>query len=175
MNYFYREVRRYNLLKTLTDSQTLIDTVVTALALPVLSYKPAKNHMTTCYIALGYWHITSSHRPRRSYVFVEKWFNFYRHKIHLKGPIINYWLSSLTWQKILVDWLSWGLTTRQPLWVILCHLPEKGTKVIEEIAEEMKEREREERETGWKWRNRRNKNIPPLPLPATRTAGLAQL
>ena len=27
-----------------------------------------------------------------------------------------------------IDWLSWGLTTRQPLWVILCRLPEKGRK-----------------------------------------------
>ena len=42
-------------------------------------------------------------------------------------------------------WLCWGLTTRQPLWVILCRLPEKGRKVIEEIAEEIKERDREER------------------------------
>ena len=42
-------------------------------------------------------------------------------------------------------WLCWGLTTRQPLWVILCHLPEKGRKVIEEIVEEIKERDREER------------------------------
>ena len=25
----------------------------------------------------------------------------------------------------LIDWLSWGLMTLQPLWVILCHLPEK--------------------------------------------------
>ena len=41
----------------------------------------------------------------------------------------------------------WGLTTCQPLWVILCHLPEKGRK---EIVEEMKERDREERETGMK-------------------------
>ena len=46
--------------------------------------------------------------------------------------------------------LCWGLTTRQPLWVILCRLPEKGRKVTEEIAEEMKERDREERETGMK-------------------------
>ena len=37
------------------------------------------------------------------------------------------------------NWLSWGLTTRQPLWVILCRLPEKGRKEIEEIVEEMKE------------------------------------
>ena len=43
------------------------------------------------------------------------------------------------------DWLCWGLTTRQPLWVILCRLPEKGRKVIEEIVEEIKERDREER------------------------------
>ena len=48
------------------------------------------------------------------------------------------------------DWLSWGLTTRQPLWVILCRLPEKGRKETEEIAEEMKERDREERGTGMK-------------------------
>ena len=43
--------------------------------------------------------------------------------------------------------LCWGLTTRQPFWVILCHLPEKET---EEIVEEMKERDREERGTGMK-------------------------
>ena len=48
------------------------------------------------------------------------------------------------------DWLCWGLTTRQPLWVILCRLPEKGRKATEEIAEEMKERDREKRETGMK-------------------------
>ena len=44
--------------------------------------------------------------------------------------------------------LCWGLTTRQPLWAILCHLPEKGRKEIEEIVEEMKERNREERGIG---------------------------
>ena len=49
-----------------------------------------------------------------------------------------------------IDWLSWGLTTHQPLWVILCRLPEKGRKEIEEIAEEMKERNREWRGTGMK-------------------------
>ena len=37
--------------------------------------------------------------------------------------------------------------TRQPLWVILCRLAEKGRKEIEEIVEEMKERDREERGT----------------------------
>ena len=45
-----------------------------------------------------------------------------------------------------VFWLCWGLTTRQPLWVILCHLPEKGRKEIEEIVEEMKVGDREESE-----------------------------
>ena len=35
--------------------------------------------------------------------------------------------------------------TRQPFWVILCRLPEKGRKDIEEIVEEIKERDREER------------------------------
>ena len=37
--------------------------------------------------------------------------------------------------------------TRQPVWVILCRLPEKGRK---EIVEEMKEKDREERGTGMK-------------------------
>ena len=46
--------------------------------------------------------------------------------------------------------MCWGLTTRQPLWVILCRLPEKGRKETEEIAEEMKQRDREERGTGMK-------------------------
>ena len=48
------------------------------------------------------------------------------------------------------DLLCWGLTTRQPLRVILCRLPEKGRKEIEERVEEMKERDREERGTGMK-------------------------
>ena len=53
-------------------------------------------------------------------------------------------------QWFLIDWLCWGLTTRQPLRVILCRLPEKGRKEIEERVEEMKERDREERGTGMK-------------------------
>ena len=42
---------------------------------------------------------------------------------------------------------------RQLLCVILCHLPEKGRREIEEIVEEMKERDRGKRkmnETGIK-------------------------
>ena len=31
--------------------------------------------------------------------------------------------------------------TSKPLWVILCHLPERGRKKIEDIVEEMKERD----------------------------------
>ena len=38
------------------------------------------------------------------------------------------------------DWLCWDLKTCQPLWVILCCLPKKGRKEIEEIVEEMKEK-----------------------------------
>ena len=42
--------------------------------------------------------------------------------------------------------------THQPLWVILCCLPEKGRKeieeIVEEIVQEMKERDREERGSG---------------------------
>ena len=45
-----------------------------------------------------------------------------------------------------LDWLSWGLKTHLPFWVILCRLPEKGKREIEEIVvEEMKERDRGER------------------------------
>ena len=71
--------------------------------------------------------------------------------------------------------LCWGLTTRPPIWVILCPLPEKGRKKIEEIVEEMKERDRKKDQQERKRRNRRNKNIPFLPLPAKRIVGLAQL
>ena len=39
---------------------------------------------------------------------------------------------------------------RQPLWVILGLLPEKGRKAVEEIVEEMKDRDTEERGTGMK-------------------------
>ena len=46
---------------------------------------------------------------------------------------------------IVIDWLCWGLKTRQHLWVILCRLPEKGRREIEEIVEKMKKRDREER------------------------------
>ena len=49
-----------------------------------------------------------------------------------------------------IDWLCLGLSTCQPLWVILCGLPEKGRKEIEEIVEEMKERNMEERGSGIK-------------------------
>ena len=37
-----------------------------------------------------------------------------------------------------IDWLCWDLMTHQPLWVILCHLPEKGRKEIEEIVRRWK-------------------------------------
>ena len=57
-----------------------------------------------------------------------------------------------------------GLTTRQPLWVILCRLPEKGRKEIEEIVEEIKERTGKKEEQEWKWRNRRNKKHSPSTL-----------
>ena len=50
---------------------------------------------------------------------------------------------------VLID-CFWSSTTRQPVWVILCRLPEKGRKEIEEIVEEMKETIREEIGTGMK-------------------------
>ena len=36
--------------------------------------------------------------------------------------------------------LCWGLTRHQTLWVILCRLPEKGSKEKEAIVEQIKER-----------------------------------
>ena len=66
----------------------------------------------------------------------------------------------------LIDWLCWGLTTCQPLRVILCHLPEKGRKEIEERVEEMKERDREERGTGKKVKKlKKSKHSPLYPYP----------
>ena len=47
--------------------------------------------------------------------------------------------------------------TPQSLWVILCRLPEKGRKEIEEIVEEMKEWDREERGTGMKKKKKKKK------------------
>ena len=64
--------------------------------------------------------------------------------------------------KQLIDWLL-GLMTHQPLCVILCSLPEKGRKEIEEIVEEMKERDREERGTGMKRKKQKSSNIPLYP------------
>ena len=58
---------------------------------------------------------------------------------------------------------------------LLCRLPEKGRKEIDETVEEIKERGREEKGSGMKVKNRRNNNILPLPLPATRIAGLAEM
>ena len=43
-----------------------------------------------------------------------------------------------------------GFNDTSTLWVILCRLPEKGRKQIEELVEEMKERDREERGTEMK-------------------------
>ena len=59
------------------------------------------------------------------------------------------------------DWFDcWGLTTHQPLWVILCRPSEKGRRAIGDSRGD--EREGQGRkENEWNWRNRRNKNIPP--------------
>ena len=48
------------------------------------------------------------------------------------------------------DLIVLGFNDTSTLEVILCRLPEKGRKEIEEIVEEMKERNREERGTGMK-------------------------
>ena len=65
------------------------------------------------------------------------------------------------WDKF--NLLCWGFTTGQPLWVILCCLPEKGRKEIEETQSgRWKRGIRKKEGNERKCRNRRNKNIPPL-------------
>ena len=59
-------------------------------------------------------------------------------------------------------WLCWGLTTRQSVWVILCRLPEKGGKEIEEMVEEMKKADSEERGKGMKVKEQKKKKTFPL-------------
>ena len=59
-----------------------------------------------------------------------------------------------------IDWLCWGLTTRQLLWVILWCLSERGRKEIEEIVKEMKERDREERNRNKSEETEEIKNSP---------------
>ena len=62
-----------------------------------------------------------------------------------------------------LDWLiELGFTTRHPLWVILCRLPEKGKREIEEIVEEMKERDRRERKMNESEETEEIKTFPPL-------------
>ena len=52
-------------------------------------------------------------------------------------------------QECIVCVCVWGgggcLTVCQPFWVILCHLPEKWRREIEETVKELKERDRGER------------------------------
>ena len=57
----------------------------------------------------------------------------------------NYKPVSVGWPSDVFDCLCWGLMTRQALWVIFYHLPEKGRRETEETVEEMKERDRGER------------------------------
>ena len=57
------------------------------------------------------------------------------------------------------DWLCWGLMTCQPLWVILCCVPEKGSKEI--VGKRWKRGTGKKEKQVWNGRNRRNKNIPP--------------
>ena len=47
---------------------------------------------------------------------------------------------------------------------ILCHVPEKGRKDIEQIVEEMKERNREERGTGMKAKKQKKQKHSPSTL-----------
>ena len=47
----------------------------------------------------------------------------------------------------LSDCLCWGLTTRIPLWIILCHLPEKGRRDSRRVGHGRKRNRNESEET----------------------------
>ena len=69
------------------------------------------------------------------------------------------------WQESTVFFLlCWG----QPLWVILCRLPEKGRKEMEEVVEEMKERDREERGKWKKVKEQKKRHYFPSTLTCCR-------
>ena len=53
--------------------------------------------------------------------------------------------------------------TRQLLWVILCHLPEKGRREIEQIVEKMNERDRGERKMNDREETEEIKTFPLYP------------
>ena len=74
------------------------------------------------------------------------YYDFFQSKcIYISFLFFVVFISAFNLSHFLGHWFCWGLTTRQPLWVILCHLQEKGRREIEEIVEEMKERDRGER------------------------------
>ena len=56
-----------------------------------------------------------------------------------------------------------GFNDMSTLMGLLCHLPEKGRKEIDEIVEEMKERNREERGTGMNVKKQEIKTLPLCP------------
>ena len=60
--------------------------------------------------------------------------------------------------------------TRQPLWVILCRIPEKRRTEIEEIVDEMKERDRGERKTNESEETEEIKTFPLYPYLTLRTS-----
>ena len=59
-----------------------------------------------------------------------------------------------------IDWLCWGLTTRQPLWVMLSRLSENGRK---EIVEKKKERDKQGRKRN-RNENEETEEIKTFPL-----------
>ena len=60
--------------------------------------------------------------------------------------------------------LCWGLMTRQPLWVILFRLSEKGRRKIEEIVEEIVEEMKEEQKRKRKMKESETEEIKTFPL-----------
>ena len=63
------------------------------------------------------------------------------------------------------NWLCWGLTTRQPLRVILCRLPEKGRKEIEESRGDEREGQGRKRNRNESEETEEIKTFPLYPYP----------
>ena len=64
-----------------------------------------------------------------------------------------------------IDWLCWGLTTRQSLRVILCRLPEKGRKEIEESRGDEREGQGRKRNRNESEETEEIKTFPLYPYP----------
>ena len=107
-------------------------------------------------LLLHQWSLTSSF-----YYITEAYKQFLLHHWSLQAASTT---SLKRYQQLLTYhwslWMCWCLMTHQPLWVILCHLPEKGRQETEEIVEEIIKRNSEERGKWMKVKKQKNYRHP---------------